>query len=321
MSIPNSLDQLQTQSYVESTAVPGKPGVVVLNPDGSNISGGGGGGGTVNQGTGGVSPWLVSLDQTGNNNAVDVLSVIPGIGATNLGKQEGATHANSDVGVMALGVSNNSMSDFTVGDLNYTPIAVDDKGSVRATGNNDDQNTESDLKVLRVGGTARDLPTIYLSETRSTLTMDLAGNVKTAEQLVSPYEDNANGVLAVAQRPLASIDYQWAISKSTALEASRLAKAAPGSISSLVGRLDSTAATGTYYIQTINAAAVPADGAVTLLVAPLKINHVNGTDDYFSIDFGVNGKFCTSGIVIVLSTTEFTKTIGGAFLSLTIDYK
>lgn len=44
-----SIQDLQRQSYIQSTAVPGQFGLVVLNPDGSNLSGGGGSaiGGTI----------------------------------------------------------------------------------------------------------------------------------------------------------------------------------------------------------------------------------------------------------------------------------
>lgn len=37
MSIPPSLDQLQIQSYKESTAVANQPGVVVIGPDGGSV--------------------------------------------------------------------------------------------------------------------------------------------------------------------------------------------------------------------------------------------------------------------------------------------
>lgn len=67
---------------------------------------------------------------------VDVASVVPGTGATNLGKAEDAAHTTGDVGVMMLGVRNeegdNTLSG-TVGD--YTPIATDAMGAVMVVGN------------------------------------------------------------------------------------------------------------------------------------------------------------------------------------------
>lgn len=60
---------------------------------------------------------------------VDVTSVVPGTGATNLGKAEDTAHTSGDVGVMSLGVRNdlgaNTLSG-TNGD--YTPFATDQYG-------------------------------------------------------------------------------------------------------------------------------------------------------------------------------------------------
>lgn len=59
-------------ALIEALAVPGQASVSVVNPDGSTI-GGGGGGGMVDQGAGGVSPWLIKIDQAGTNNRVSAL--------------------------------------------------------------------------------------------------------------------------------------------------------------------------------------------------------------------------------------------------------
>lgn len=62
---------------------------------------------------------------------VDVTSVIPGTGATNLGKAEDAAHTSGDTGVLLLGVRNDSgttvLSD-TNGD--YTPVATTSRGQL-----------------------------------------------------------------------------------------------------------------------------------------------------------------------------------------------
>ncbi len=82
-----------------------------------------------------------------------------------------------------------------------------------------------------------------------------------------------------------------------------------------------SAGSATYYVQLIDAASVPADGAVTLLMAPLKIVHTTGTDSAFDIDLlhaGING---ATGLVWCISSTEFTKTITGAVASTTALYK
>lgn len=56
--------------------------------------------------------------------------IFPGNSATSLGKAEDAVHASGDVGVMMLGVRNDSNASFTSGDGDYTPFAVASRGSV-----------------------------------------------------------------------------------------------------------------------------------------------------------------------------------------------
>jgi hypothetical protein len=73
--------------------------------------------------------WLMKLDQTTTNNDVDVVSEIPGTGATNLGKAEDAAHTSSDTGVMNLAVRKDTNSQFTNADGDYSPYAVDAYGA------------------------------------------------------------------------------------------------------------------------------------------------------------------------------------------------
>ena len=69
----------------------------------------------------------------GDNNIgnVDVLTVITGTGATNLGKAEDAAHTTGDTGVMALGVCNTPQLPLALSgtDGDYTPIGVDRYGA------------------------------------------------------------------------------------------------------------------------------------------------------------------------------------------------
>lgn len=71
---------------------------------------------------------------TGTNNIgdVDVLTVVTGTGATNLGKAEDAGHNTGDVGVMALGVRAASPVDRSAGptDGDYEPFATNEVGGV-----------------------------------------------------------------------------------------------------------------------------------------------------------------------------------------------
>jgi hypothetical protein len=61
---------------------------------------------------------------------IDVLSVIPGTGATNLGKAEDDSHTSGDVGVMTLGVRNDTLAALggDVGD--YAPLQLNASGAL-----------------------------------------------------------------------------------------------------------------------------------------------------------------------------------------------
>jgi hypothetical protein len=71
---------------------------------------------------------------------VDVTRIVPGTGATNLGKAEDSGHTTGDVGVMALGVRNDADASFGA-DLDYTPLSVDSGGN---------QNVKTRAPLVRV---------------------------------------------------------------------------------------------------------------------------------------------------------------------------
>lgn len=96
---------------------------------------------------------------------------------------------------------------------------------------------------------------------------------------------------------------------STALEGGRIVSAAPGTLVSLSARIDSTLASGTYYVQVHNAAAEPANGTSAFLLRPFKVVHVSGLDDDLSFDIPSKGVKANVGVYVCISSTEFTKTI------------
>jgi len=61
---------------------------------------------------------------------VDVISVTPGTGASNLGKQEDSAHTSGDVGVMGLAVRNDTLSARATTDGDYAPLQVDASGAL-----------------------------------------------------------------------------------------------------------------------------------------------------------------------------------------------
>jgi hypothetical protein len=76
---------------------------------------------------------------------VDILSVTPGTGATNLGKAEDAAHTSSDVGVMALAVRRDANTSLVDGSAVTQPVS----GTVGITAN-------SAVNVAQVAGTNTD---------------------------------------------------------------------------------------------------------------------------------------------------------------------
>ena len=96
-------------------------------------------------------------------------------------------------------------------------------------------------------------------------------------------------------------------------------------ICSFSGRVDASAPSGTYYVQLWRAADVPPDAtpvdATTAAMAPYKVVHVNGTDDQIAFDFGAAGIFAPLGFTVGLSTTQFTQTAAGAYLSITAEFR
>lgn len=156
------------------------------------------------------------------------------------------------------------------------------------------------------------------------LQANTSGDLKMVEQFAAQYEDQTNNVAATQNKPLTTLTYNLSIDKSAALEASSVTKASAGNLYWVSGRIDSTAPTATYYYQILSAASLPADGAVTFLVAPIKLQHVTGTDTPIIIGEPNNAVTpiagSATGLVECLSSTEFTKTISGAYLSTTIGF-
>jgi len=76
-----------------------------------------------------VSAIIDSALPAGTNNIgdVDVLSIIPGVAATNLGKAEDAAHTSGDVGVMTLAVRRDTPTALAA-DNDYMPLITDSLG-------------------------------------------------------------------------------------------------------------------------------------------------------------------------------------------------
>ena len=108
--------------------------------------------GTIDSDTNDIKTAVEIIDNaiSGNEMQVDILSIIPGTGATSLGKAEDELHAGGDVGIMALGVRKDSMGNF--GDNgDYSPFQLTSDGELRV-------NIASSVgasEALSTGGTAK----------------------------------------------------------------------------------------------------------------------------------------------------------------------
>lgn len=103
-------------TVAEGSAVAGNPVAIGLD-DGTNV--------VRAQGSAG-GDLKVTLD----SEAVAISSVIPGVGATDLGKADSAPHTTADVGVMALAVRNDDLADLAGLDADYGPLQVTQNGAL-----------------------------------------------------------------------------------------------------------------------------------------------------------------------------------------------
>ena len=136
-----------------------------------------------------------------------VTSLTPGTGATDIGKAEDAAHTSGDVGIMSLGVRNDTHTTSISGSNgDYTPLGVDSTGKVgiRGTFAEDSGHTSGDLGVFTLA-VANATHTNALSGTDgdyTPLAVDTTGKLG----IRGTYAEDAShssgdlGVLALARR-------------------------------------------------------------------------------------------------------------------------
>jgi hypothetical protein len=148
--------------------------------------------------------------------------------------------------------------------------------------------------------------------------VDVSGNDKSAEQFAAQSENNVLNVTQVQMLPVVSPTFAMSKFVSAALATNAVVKASPGVLFSVSGRMDISAAAANYWLLAMDAASLPANGAVTIVWSTKLIMPAVQVDVPFSKDFR-NGVYFASGLVFALGiTTEFTLTIG-AQASLKLD--
>jgi hypothetical protein len=112
---------------------------------------------------------------------VDVTSIVPGTGATNLGKAEDAGHSSGDVGVMALSVRQDAAAALGGTDADYQPLITDASGRLHVTASGGIGGTVAhdgadSGNPVKVGGKARTTnPTAVADADRVDATFDDIG--------------------------------------------------------------------------------------------------------------------------------------------------
>lgn len=138
--------------------------------------------------------WVLGANSGVDIGDVDVTSVIPGTGATNLGKAEDSAHTSGDVGVMTLGVRNDNAGNILSGSNgDYTPIATDQFGKQFSVSErvHNTLHTPSDIGtfVLAVRNDNALLQAATSNNTYASVSVDEYGKVYGAE---NKQEDNAH---------------------------------------------------------------------------------------------------------------------------------
>lgn len=137
-------------------------------------------------------PVVLASDQTG----IPVSSIIPGTGATNLGKAEDAPHTTGDVGVMALTVRNDSGSVLAGNDGDYVPLTTDSTGALRIDMNGTLSTNNSSIAALLGSaiftGTSEDV----LNYNELVITIYSDANSATDGLSIQQSTDNSNWVIA-----------------------------------------------------------------------------------------------------------------------------
>lgn len=158
---------------------------------------------------------------------VDVTSVVPGTGATNLGKAEDTAHSTGDVGVMALAVRQDTAGAFVTADGDYSPLQVNSSGSLRVladlgTTDNavlDNIETNTDSLTVTGGGTeasalrvtiANDSTGVINVSNDGTFTVQVDGLALSALQKIddSVYVDDADWTATSSSHTLIGGVYQ-----------------------------------------------------------------------------------------------------------------
>lgn len=145
------------------------------------------------------------------------------------------------------------------------------------------------------------LPALTTGQYTNLLT-DSQGDLNVDERFAPQYEDNTNGVAALAIKPLAVATYSWTQFKNLQANSTLNVKASAGNVASLYCH-NIGGAIG--YIQLHNTATTPGGGATPIYSFLIPAGGTALIDQDF---FGQNGINFATGIAFAVSSTEITYT-------------
>lgn len=143
------------------------------------------------------------------------------------------------------------------------------------------------------------------------LIVDSLNHLWSREGFAPVAEDNSNGVIGIANKPLAVNTYCPDMDTSTALEASSVTKSSAGVLYGFSA--SNTNATG-HWIQFFNSTTLPADTTVPVLEFAI------GAEGTTSQEWP-KGRYFSTGIVWCISSTNGAKTIAGATALVDVHFK
>ncbi len=141
---------------------------------------------------------------------VDVTTVTPGTGATNLGKAEDAAHSTGDVGVMVLGIRDDTLSVFSGAENDYEPFHMTAAGRLYVSATVDaalpaGTNNIGDVDVLSIAAGDNNIGNVDIVTVPAPLSTAGNGTAATAHRVTIASDSTGQVVLAAGSAAIGKL--------------------------------------------------------------------------------------------------------------------